>query len=139
MMSSSMTPLFVPPVRRQFRQPPAEVQAPAQIVHDIPPAIAAAPKRRVDEALARLITEAGQRRRAEIPDRGMEPTLPMARAIIAAAKKARGTEPPAPLPSNPVALAIVLAARKSRGEIDASGERWLADFAGKFEAVRGLL
>jgi hypothetical protein len=111
------------------------------------------PKRRVDvdpihkldvlptdaKALAVRIIEMGRVRRAEISYRGIEPTLPMAKAIIAAAAKARSTAPPPALPEHPLAKAIVLCGQKARGTIDAAGERWLADYFGKMEATRELM
>jgi hypothetical protein len=71
----------------------------------------------------------------------LEKAAPMARAIIAAAAKARGTAPQTQpeLPSNPKAKAIILASRRQRGTIDAADERWLADYFGKLEATRLLM
>jgi hypothetical protein len=80
------------------------------------------------KATAARILEAGQRRRAEIPDHGPELTHPVAKAIVAAAAKARGPEPPAPLPNHPVARAIFFVGQKARGTLGAAGARELADF-----------
>jgi hypothetical protein len=91
------------------------------------------------KALAARIIEMGRVRRAEISYRGMEPTLPMAKMIIAAAAKARSIAPPPELPEHPVARAIVLAGQKARGTIDSAGERWLADYLARAEAIRGLM
>ena len=104
------------------------------------PIVKEALRRRVDyspstdaKALATRILEAGQRRR------GTEPTLPLARAIIAAGVKAR-TAPTAPeLPEHQLARAICLAGQKANGTIDAAGERFLSDYLGKFEATRELI
>lgn len=127
---------------------PARARAPEQIVHDT------APKRRVDaaptykldvllptdaKALAARIVEMGRVVRCEIPYRGTEPTLPMAKMIVAAAAKARSIAPPPELPEMELAKAIVLSAAKARGTIDAAGDRFLSDYFGKLEATRELM
>jgi len=134
MYLSNLTPLFVPPVRRQFQQQPAdrETQAPVQ-----EPIYDTAPKRPTDaKATAARIVEMGRVRRGEIPYSGMEPTLPMAKKIVAAAAMVRAGDPPAPLPTHPVALAIVLSARKGRGEISTKQDAWLTDYLTTLEVLR---
>jgi hypothetical protein len=130
----SLTPLFAPLARR--RPQPAVAQALAQ-----EPVYDAAPKQPTDaKATAARIVEMGRVRRAETPDRTSVLTHPIARAIVAAAAKARAAPVgPPELPTHPVALAIVLSGRKARGEINPDGERWLTDYVRKFEARREFL
>jgi hypothetical protein len=91
------------------------------------------------KALARRIIEMGEVRRGERPYRGTEPTIPLAKMILRAADKARSIAPPPELPEHPLARAIVLCGLKARNSIDATGERWLADYFARAEAIRGLM
>ena len=84
---SSLTPLYIPPVRPSLRpvRQPAVAQALAQ-----EPVYDTASKRPTDaKATAARIVEMGRVRRAETPDRTSVPTHPIARAIVVAAAKAR--------------------------------------------------
>lgn len=136
---SSLIPLYVPRLPRQ-RQAVAQAPAQEQPVYDKAPQRPAPEIPTTDaKTLAAQITAAGARRRAEIPDRGAEPTHPVARAIIRAAAMARAAPTAPDLPEHPVARAICLCGQKKRGVIGASGERFLSDFIGKLEATRGLL
>jgi hypothetical protein len=144
---SSLTPLSLPPTRRRLQQPQAvrdemdsrNVQNGQNSNSPVERAKQAIPPTTDARALASRITEAGQRRRGEIPESGTGLTHPVAKAIVRAGRVRRGEEPVADvLPSNPIALAIILSGRKARGTIDAAGEQFLSDFVGKFEAAQGL-
>jgi hypothetical protein len=137
---SSLHPLYLPRLRPSLRPaadrggevPPVYDKAPQRQAPDIPTADA--------KAIAARIIEAGRVRRGEVSEGGAGLTHPLARAIVAAAAKARSTAPTAPeLPEHPLARAIVLSGQKALGTIDAAGALWLADYFGKIEATRGLL
>jgi hypothetical protein len=163
MYLTNLTPLHMPPLRRAERIEGERVRL-AQEQHEVERERSArqeqreqqrAERRRAEaegaaadlgramdidrpRATASLISKAAAKGRGEVAE--LPPLTGLAKEIVRMGRVRRNEEPAADvLPSNPVALAIVLSGRKARGTIDASGERWLADFVGKFEAVRGLL
>jgi hypothetical protein len=154
MYLTNLMPLSMPPSRPSLRS----VRPQVAVVEDFDPPVVRSearareqldrdgttiPSRRADvvnpEALAARIVKAGRVCRGEISGSGVEPTLPMARAIIAAGIRARSAPTAPELPELPLARAICLAAQKVNGTIDAAGERFLSDYLGKFVATRELL